>query len=91
MSKPSSRKPSKTDWARVDATKDSEIDYSEIPELDREFFQKAVLRMPEPKTTVTIRLDRDVLNWFKREGRGYQTRINALLRAYMEAQKQRAG
>jgi uncharacterized protein (DUF4415 family) len=47
--------------------------------------------MPEPKTTVTIRLDREVLNWFKREGRGYQTRINALLRAYMEAQRQRAG
>jgi uncharacterized protein (DUF4415 family) len=91
VSRPSLKKPSKTDWARVDATKDSEIDYSEIPELDREFFQKAVLRMPEPKTTVTIRLDRDVLNWFKREGRGYQTRINALLRAYMEAQKQRAG
>jgi uncharacterized protein (DUF4415 family) len=91
VSKPSSKKPSKTDWARVDATKDSEIDYSEIPELDKEFFRKAVLRMPEPKTTVTIRLDREVLNWFKREGRGYQTRINALLRAYMEAQRQRAG
>ncbi len=91
MSKPSSKKPSKTDWARVDATTDAEGDYSEIPELGKEFFQKAVLRMPEPKATVTIRLDMDVLNWFKREGRGYQTRINALLRAYMEAQKQRAG
>ena len=91
MSKPSSKKPSKTDWARVDATKDSEIDYSEIPELGEEFFRKAVLRMPEPKASVTIRLDRDVLNWFKRQGRGYQTRINALLRSYMEAQKQRAG
>ena len=91
MSKPSSRKPSKTDWARIDTTKDSEIDYSEIPELGKEFFRQAVLRMPEPKTSVTIRLDRDVLSWYKRQGRGYQTRINALLRAYMETQKQRAG
>ena len=91
MSKPSSKKLSRTDWKRVDATKDSEIDYSEIPELGDEFFRKAMLRMPEAKASVTIRLDRDVLTWFKRQGRGYQTRINALLRAYMEAQKQRAG
>jgi uncharacterized protein (DUF4415 family) len=91
VSKPSSKKLSRTDWKRVDATKDSEIDYSEIPELGDEFFRKAMLRMPEAKASVTIRLDRDVLTWFKRQGRGYQTRINALLRAYMEAQKQRAG
>ena len=46
-----------------------------------------MLRLPEPKAAVTIRLDRQVLNWFKAKGPGYQTRINALLRAYMEAHK----
>jgi uncharacterized protein (DUF4415 family) len=67
--------------------RDEEIDYSEIPELGDDFFRKAVLRMPEPKSTVTIRLDRDVLDWFKKQGKGYQTRINALLRTYMDAQQ----
>ncbi|MDD2901045.1 MAG: BrnA antitoxin family protein [Syntrophales bacterium] len=42
--------------------------------------------MPKPKATVCIRLDQDVLAWFKSQGKGYQTRINALLRTYMEAQ-----
>lgn len=67
--------------------KDDEIDYSDSPELDNDFFKNAVLRMPENKTIVTIRLDQDVLNWFKSKGHGYQTRINALLRSYMNAQK----
>ena len=66
---------------------DDEIDFSEIPEQGKVFFRQAVLRLPQPKATVTIRLDRQVLQWFKGQGRGYQTRINALLRAYMEAHK----
>lgn len=74
---------SKTDWQRVDAMKDADIDYSDIPELDEAFFQKADLRLPNKKA-VTMRLDADVVDWFKRQGRGYQTRINKLLRAYME-------
>jgi uncharacterized protein (DUF4415 family) len=55
--------------------------------LDKAFFKSATLVLPEPKTTVTIRLDQRVLEWFKAKGPGYQTRINALLRAYMEAHK----
>jgi uncharacterized protein (DUF4415 family) len=66
---------------------DSDIDYSDIPELDKDFFKSATLVLPEPKTTMTIRLDQQVLEWFKAKGPGYQTRINALLRAYMEAHK----
>ncbi len=87
VSKRDSIKPSQTDWARVDAMRDNEIDYTEIPEQGEDFFQQAVLRMPVPKVSVTLRLDRDILEWFKSQGRGYQTRINALLRAYMEAQQ----
>jgi uncharacterized protein (DUF4415 family) len=66
---------------------DRDIDYSDIPELDKNFFKSATLVLPEPKTTMTIRLDQQVLEWFKAKGPGYQTRINALLRAYMEAHK----
>jgi uncharacterized protein (DUF4415 family) len=66
---------------------DNDIDYSEIPEQDKRFFKNATLTMPEPKAVVTMRLDRDVLDWFRKKGRGYQTRINALLRAYMEVHR----
>jgi uncharacterized protein (DUF4415 family) len=82
------KRKSRTDWAAVDAMTDDEIDYSEIPELDEEFFRTAVVLIPPSKASVTLRLDRDVLNWFKEQGAGYQTRINALLRAYMVAQRQ---
>jgi len=78
---------SKTNWTRVDSLSNRDIDYSDIPELDKDFFKSATLVLPEPKTTVTIRLDQRVLEWFKAKGPGYQTRINTLLRAYMEAHK----
>jgi uncharacterized protein (DUF4415 family) len=78
------KKKSKTDWARVNAKKDSEIDYSDIPALDKEFFKKAVL-WPGTKQQITLRLDPDVVDYFKKKGRGYQTMINAVLRKYVEA------
>jgi uncharacterized protein (DUF4415 family) len=78
---------SRTNWAKIDSLKDREIDTSDIPEQGKAFFKRAMLKLPEPKTAVTIRLDRQVLDWFKTKGPGYQTRINALLRAYMEAHK----
>ena len=81
------KKRSRTNWARIDALKNGEIDVSDIPEQGKAFFKRVILRFPEPKITVAILLDRQVLNWFKAKGPGYQTRINALLRAYMEAHK----
>ena len=75
-----------SDLKRLRNLKDEEIDYSDIPELDEAFFKKAVIVLPQPKASVSIRLDQEVLDWFKAQGKGYQTRINALLRAYMEAQ-----
>ena len=59
------------------------LDYTEIPEQDAAFFATATLRMPTPKVSVTLRLDQDVLDWLKAQGKGYQTRINAILRTYM--------
>ena len=78
-----------TDWDRLDAMQDEDIDLSDIPEITPEMFAKAVVRrglkQPPTKQQITIRLDDDVLRWFRTQGDGYQTRINALLRAYMEA------
>ncbi len=87
MKKNTTKKWSRTNWVGIDALKDKAIDTSDIPEQGKAFFKRAVLRLPEPKTAVTIRLDQQVLKWFKSKGPGYQTRINALLRAYMEAHK----
>ena len=74
---------------RLDALQDEDIDLSDIPEITPEMFAKAVVRRglkPVPsKQRVIIRLDGDVLEWFHAQGKGYQTRINSLLRAYMEA------
>ena len=67
---------------RLEAMPDSAIDYSEIPELDDERFAKA----RATKQQVTLRLDREVLDWFRAQGRGYQTRMNAVLRAFVEKQ-----
>jgi uncharacterized protein (DUF4415 family) len=82
------KKQSKTDWKRVDAVKDEDIDYSEIPELGDDFFEKATL-VPA-KQLVTIRLDADVIEWLKRSGKGYQTRANKILRTVMESQQRPA-
>ena len=86
MNENASKNTSLTDWERVDALTDEEIDTSDIPPLDDEFFANAELRLPEPKQAITIRVDKDVLDWFKSQGKGYQTRMNAVLRMYMERQ-----
>lgn len=80
------KRKSKTDWARVDALKGEDIDYSDNPELGEDFFREAVI-WPGTKQQITLRLDPDVLEFFKKQGRGYQSTINAVLRKYMEAQK----
>jgi len=64
---------------------DNDIDTSDIPELDDAFFTHAEIKL-RSKQPVTLRLDTDVLMWFKSQGRGYQTPINKLLRSYMENQ-----
>jgi uncharacterized protein (DUF4415 family) len=76
----------KTDWQRLAAMSDGDIDTSEIPELDEAWFQNATLMMPENKERITMRFDRDLLTFFRKQGRGYQTRMNAVLRSYMQAQ-----
>lgn len=70
--------------------KDADIDYSDIPPLDKSFFTKATAAAPPVKKQLTIRLDADVLAWLKGDGKGYQTRINRILRVVMESQPSRA-
>jgi uncharacterized protein (DUF4415 family) len=69
--------------------RDDDIDYSDIPPLDRSFLKKATVAWPPVKKQLTIRLDADVLEWLKGHGRGYQTRINRILRVVMESQPPR--
>jgi uncharacterized protein (DUF4415 family) len=79
------RKQSGTDWERLSTMTDKEIDFSDNQELAENFFANATLRMPEVKKAVSLRIDPDVLEWYKTNGPGYQTRINAVLRMYMQA------
>jgi uncharacterized protein (DUF4415 family) len=73
------------DIAALAAKPDSEIDFSDIPRLTDDFFKNAV-RNPfyrPVKRQLTVRLDADVVAWLRMQGKGYQTRINRLLRAAM--------
>jgi uncharacterized protein (DUF4415 family) len=63
---------------------DERIDTSDIPELGPEFWRNAKVVLPESKEVVTLRIDRDVVTWYKEAGKGYQSRMNAVLRSYME-------
>ena len=87
FSKPLTRK-QKAQLQRLAQMPDSEIDYSDIPELTDE--QLAQFRR-SPKVLVTTRIDRDVYNWLRQYGEGYSTRINEILRAVMSRQQQRSG
>ncbi|HEY0379129.1 MAG TPA: BrnA antitoxin family protein [Pyrinomonadaceae bacterium] len=82
------KKPSETDWTRIDAMEDEDIDTSDIPPLDDTFFANATLRLPGNKVSVTVDVDADVLEWFKAQGEEFQNRINAALRIYAEAHKE---
>lgn len=83
------KKQFKTDWARVDAMKDEDIDCSDNPELGPEFFKKATF-WPGTKNPITIRLDPDVLWFFVKRGKHYKAAINAVLRKYVKEQSRRA-
>ena len=85
MNTKDSKKKSGTDWQFLNADSDEGIDFSDIPKLGPDFWKKAVLRLPQKKESLTLRLDHDVVTWFRRAGRGYQTKMNAVLRSYMKA------
>ncbi len=76
----------------IEALSDDNIEFSDIPELDEDFFKNAKLVERKPRTeAISIRIDTDVLQWFKQEGKekGYQTLINDVLRTYAHHSKGR--
>lgn len=76
--------------ARLDAVAlmpDEQIDYSDAPYLPEAVWMKAAAELPLTKQQITLRLDAEVLNFFKHTGKQYQSRINAVLRSYVEAHK----
>ena len=85
--------PGGTNWARIQRLTDDDIeravasDPDAAPIATSAWLRRARLLEPRPKKAVSIRLDEDLIRWFKRGGRGYQTRINAVLRAYVEANR----
>lgn len=79
----------KSDLARIDKLRAEDIDYCNIPELDDKVFAQPLVPSPPRKEPITIRVDADVLEWFKQQGRGYQTRINQVLRRYMQVATER--
>ena len=80
---------SATDWERIDKLTDEQIDTSDIPPLDADFFARATLQMPS-KSTVVLNVDADVLEWFQAQGEKSKEKMNAALRIYAEAHKQAA-
>ncbi|GBD89597.1 hypothetical protein BMS3Abin04_00305 [bacterium BMS3Abin04] len=64
--------------------KDSEINYSDISATDEDFWSDADIVLPSKKIHISLRLDEDIVAWFKQFGRGYQTRINSVLRSYVK-------
>lgn len=91
MSKTNTIRTYGTDIERLKNMTDDEIDFSDIPRTTPEFWANGIVRKGlKPvirKNQLTLRIDQDVIEFFKEEGRGYQTKINQLLRAYMDAHK----
>lgn len=86
MQKPYEKELSAEELAKLP---DSQIDTSDIPEVDENFWKNARVVMPEErgKTQITAQFDAEVVAWFKEKGRGYQGRMNAVLRSYYEAHR----
>ncbi len=66
------------------STTNKKIDFTDIPETTSEFWASAEVRKPVEKTAISIRIDNDILEFFRKQGKGYQSKINAVLRSYKE-------
>ncbi len=84
MSRKDSSNISRTNWAALEAIADEEIDYSDIPPLTEEFFEKATLRIPVAQAHQWVQIDSDVLKWFQAHTEEPKASINVALRHYIE-------
>ena len=85
---------SQSDWAAADAMTEEELEAAIASDPDEAGLQhnldnwdNVIIGFPKPKRQLTVRLDGDIIEWFKDSGKGYQTRVNAVLRSYVEMQK----
>ena len=76
---------SRTNWAALETMNDEGIDYSDIPPLTEEFFEKATLRIPASQAQQLVQIEPDVLQWFQAQGGEYKALINSILRQYIES------
>lgn len=82
----------RTDLKRVDAMTPAEVEALTASDDEGDFdWSEAKVSFPGPKQQLTVRLDKDVIDWFRSQGSGYQTRMNAVLRSFVEAQRERTG
>ena len=81
---------SRTNWAALEAMDDEGIDYSDIPPLTEEFFEKATLRIPATQAQQFVQLELDVLQWFQAQGGEYKALVNSVLRRYIESQNEQS-
>jgi uncharacterized protein (DUF4415 family) len=84
----------RTDWERIRNMADNDIDFSDIPELDEAFWENAEMVIPETeklKKSVTIPINKDVLNWFKSHSKDYRVFMGAVLKAFVDKQKIHSG
>jgi len=85
---------SKTDWKKIDSMSEEELRQNAVsdpdnPPIDKDFLARAKqVQPPRAKQQITLRIDSDILDWFKEQGKGYQTMMNAVLRAYKESQQE---
>jgi uncharacterized protein (DUF4415 family) len=78
---------SKTDWAKINAMGDEDIDTSDIPPLSEEFFAKAQLRMPKTPVKVSVQIDPETFAWFQAQGESAEQQMSVALKIYAEAHK----
>ncbi|MGF1519280.1 MAG: BrnA antitoxin family protein [Nodosilinea sp.] len=85
MSGKDSSNTSRTNWAALESLDDEGIDYSDIPPLTEEFFEKATLRIPASQAQQLVQIEPDVLQWFQSQGGEYKDLINSILRGYVDS------
>ena len=78
---------SRTNWAALQSRSEENIDYSDIPPLTDEFFERTTLRIPADRAYNLFQLDPGVEQWFQAQGEQYKTLINSVLRQYIESNK----
>lgn len=88
MNEKNTNNQSETDWAKLEAMTDGEIDTSDIAPLDESFFANAELRMPKDKISVIVNVDRETIEWYEAQGEDRKNLMSAALRIYAEAHKE---